>query len=97
MAEELPSGISEQDLDAAFSGPAILINRFIVTLHPSGARLSFWERRAPDSPPEFRASVLLSYQDAIELSKLLTRMLQPIEAAIGSADGKAKVTGASNG
>jgi hypothetical protein len=84
MAEDKDAKNEElsRDWEAAYSGPATLANRFLVTLHPSGARIAFMERRSPEALPAFRAAVILSYQDAVELSQVLNRMLQPVQDAL---------------
>jgi hypothetical protein len=76
--------IAEREI--AGSGPALLANRFFVTLTPSGARLAFTERGTPEGQLHFRNAVILSYQDAISLYQLLRDMLKPVEDQISAAN-----------
>lgn len=63
----------------ALSGPAVLANRFFVTIGPSGVRIAFAEQFGPETKPTFRTAVVISFQDGIELSKLLAKFLEPVE------------------
>ena len=74
-----------EELDISFSGPAVLANRCFVNLGPAGARITFTEQREPELPVNYRAAVILSYQDAISLWKLMERMLSPIEQQLEAA------------
>ena len=70
---------------AAFVGPAIHSNRFIVTTSQAGVRIGFLEKDHGSSDALFRSAVLLSYPDAIELSKLIRSMLTDVEKQIEDA------------
>jgi hypothetical protein len=83
----------DPDLEVSFSGPATLVNRFIVTFHPSGVRIGLLERRAPEAASEFRTAILLSYQDAIELKNLLSVMLKPVEESFLAQIAKSQSNG----
>jgi hypothetical protein len=84
MSEEdrAPRDVPPEEVAAAFSGPAVLANKFYLTTMPAGARLAFCEQRQTSSLPEFRAAVIISVQDAVELMHLLNRMIGPIEEQI---------------
>lgn len=80
-AEGLPPS-SPDDLLAAFAGPAVLVNRFTVTVGANGVRLAFTEQQTQDIPPQFRTAVSMSIQDGIMLYKMLQKLLQGPEAAL---------------
>ena len=86
--------VSAQEMQVAFSGPAILSNRFFVTLGAAGARRAFAEQSTPETQPVFRAAVVMPFQDAIELARVLRLVLSDIEkqlvAAKADADAKTK-------
>jgi hypothetical protein len=88
--------LTEKEVAAAYAGPALLANRFFINTGPSGARLAFAEQGSPDAEPQFRAAVILSYQDAIELVDVLKTMLGPIEAALATAPELKTEAGAPN-
>ncbi len=87
MADELRDTVQATtvipDIDAAI-GPALFANRFFVTMTPAGARIAFAETVFTDRPTAFRSAVVLAFQDAIELKKLLESMLKPIEDALAA-------------
>lgn len=74
--------VSEAEFDVSYSGPAYAANRFFVFLQPGGVRITFAEQPKPDKSSLFRAAVMLSHQDAINLANILKTMLAPIEAQI---------------
>jgi hypothetical protein len=99
MAEDQSSmptsigSVSQSEVQLAFSGPALVCDRFVITSHSGGMRIAFLERDPSGAPPQFRAAVMLSYSDALELRKLLETMLKPIEAQIVEAVGKTSGSG----
>lgn len=84
MAEPLKP-ISQPELDIALSGPAILTNRFFVSVGPNGVRIAFTEQGSPDHTPVFRAGVGMSIPDAISLYRLLRDLLKEHEKAYDEA------------
>lgn len=95
MADEKPkeapsagaaATVSDEELQASFSGPAVHSNKMYVSPMGAGARISFMEQVGDVVPPEFRVAVLLSYPDAIALRDLLTRQLEKIEVAMKLAE-----------
>jgi hypothetical protein len=82
MAEVLDASVSEADLRAAFSGPAISSNKIFVTRTVGGIRIAFTEQYVATYAPEFRTAVMLSFEDAMQLRDLLINqllLLNPIE------------------
>jgi hypothetical protein len=65
---------SGSELDIALSGPAIVSNRFFVTLGPT-VRIAFCEQFGTEVGPKFRTAVSLPIQDAIALMGLLKQLL----------------------
>ena len=80
---------AENEIKTATEGPAIYANRFVAKGNDAGLRLSFLEADQNEGVSVLRASVLLSYQDAIELRNLLSHLLGPVELQINSVKGKA--------
>ena len=54
-----PVPVSEEELQIAFSGPAVAANKVYVTLNPAGVRITFTEQRNPKVVPVFRTAVLV--------------------------------------
>jgi hypothetical protein len=79
---------SPEEVSVAFKGPAILTNKFYVTVGPS-VRIAFCEQNGPNHVPQFRNAVSLAHQDAIELADLLKRLLKDIEQQINEAKAQA--------
>ncbi len=75
-------GLSEQELELAYSGPAMAANRLFVTITPSGVRITFAEQTGPGKPAHFRTAVIMSIQDGIALRDVLSKTLKDAEAAI---------------
>lgn len=75
---------NEKQLDLekreAFSGPAANVTKVLCTVGPA-VRLAFMELDV-FGKPHFRSAVSLHFQDAIELRKLLERVLKPMEDAL---------------
>ena len=87
-----PNPVSDEELRIAFSGPALFSNKFWSTVGPYGIRLAFAEGSGPKVPPQFRAAVVLSFLDALELRDLLVRQLEKvrIELEPEEVDGQKK-------
>ena len=82
--EKVPSGgkpvpVSDEELKAAFSGPAVHSNKIYLSMIEGGVRISFMERYGSAVPPVFRSAVMLSFQDAFSLRDLIARQLAQIE------------------
>ena len=76
------SGLSPDQAELAYDGPAVAASRTFITAGPGGVRLSFIDQRTPNSPLHFRAAVILSFQDAIALADLLQKTVAPFKVAI---------------
>jgi hypothetical protein len=70
----MSSSVTPVELNAAFSGPAVLANRFFITKIGSLVRISFTEE-PPNSGPIFRTAVVLSQQDANDLAAVISGLL----------------------
>jgi len=70
--------VTEADLTAARSGPAVYATRAIVT-NEAVVRISFVEQGG-DGTTHFRTAVALPHQTAIELANVLKKLLKEIEA-----------------
>lgn len=75
---QIITGLPEEELLAAFSGPAIFANKFYVTMLPSGVRITFVEAILPNKPPVYRGAFTVSYSDAIAFRDLLSRQLDKV-------------------
>lgn len=76
--------LSEEELEIAFKGSSISVNRTLITIGPPGVRLAFVETGPTTS--HFRVAVTMSPSDAIALKDLLTDMLSDIEQQIKQAE-----------
>jgi hypothetical protein len=76
---------SKEDIETAFSGPAVLANRIVVTPNPGGVRIAFAEQPPVEGAPVFRAAVSLSFQDAISLYRVVRESVKQPEAALERA------------
>lgn len=83
---------SQAELDIANSGPALLSNRFYISVGPFGVRIAFTEQLNPDKPPAFRTAVVMSIQDGINLSKVMQDLLRDAEANIEKITAAAQST-----
>lgn len=73
----------QEEAKIAFSGAAVLANKFYVTLNKSGVRIAFAEAYSKDEEPIFRTAVVLPIVDAVGLYKLLQEVLKVPEEQIG--------------
>ena len=80
MIEE-PRALTEEELMVAFEGPAVSVNRCLISLGSTGVRMAFVEQGLNMSP-KFRAAVVMPLADAISLKKILTTLLADIEKQI---------------
>jgi hypothetical protein len=58
----------------AFSGPAPIANRIIISPYPTGLRIAFLEQQNTGEA-HFRSAVFLSTDSAVALRRLLDHML----------------------
>lgn len=77
--------VSDDEIRAAFSGPAFHANKIYLTLTKAGARMAFMEQQGTAVPPQFRTAAIMSMEDAVALKNLLVDKLTPIEDAMKSA------------
>lgn len=82
MSVENDVSFTLDDASAAFEGPAVLSNRFFVSVSDAGVRIAFCEKWGQENPTLFRTAVTMGYADAIDLHKLLKKMLQDIEPEV---------------
>jgi hypothetical protein len=81
---------NDELVNAAITVPAVLADRFVVTLTDAGCRIAFAEQTMPESLPIFRNAVILSYPNALELYKLLQGMLKDVEQSLNTNDAAPK-------
>ena len=77
MAKE-KTELGENELEVAFSGPALATNQFFVSIGVDAMRLAFAERHGPDMKPKFRTAVIMSIPAAMKLCDLLNRKLKKV-------------------
>lgn len=82
---EKPKSITDEELRAAFAGPAFHSNKMYVSNLATGTRIAFMEQHGKKVSPQFRTAIILAYPDAIALRDLLTRQLKDIEPEIEKA------------
>ena len=80
--------VTEQENRISFSGPAPGANRFYITIGQPGVRIAFCEAIPDTEDVAFRAAVTLHPLDAIQLHKVLKRLIDPIEKNIVSVSKK---------
>ena len=88
-AEKNTIELAEQEL--AFSIPGEYANRFVVSLGPCGVRLSFLEKLPSSETRHPRASVLISYEDGVNLKNLLSDMLKDFEEQVEKIELEQKI------
>lgn len=81
-------GISDAELRTAFAGPAVAANRIYITTTSLGLRIAFAEQNGEKVAPAFRTAIVLSFQDAISMKDLLTRLLADVERQIADQTAK---------
>lgn len=89
MQDEFKEKVTEDLMRAAFAGPALNSNRYVVSHVSSGLRLAFLED-ASDGSSHFRTAVLLSHMDAIKMYKLIQGLMKEIEPQIQDAMAEAE-------
>jgi len=80
MADE-SRPLTEQELSLAYEGPAVSVNRVLITIGVAGVRIAFVEH-GKDVPPQFRTAIVMPIQDAISFKNVLAEMLTDIERQI---------------
>ena len=92
MAKEKPKGIpiAEEELQAIFSGPAVLSNKVYASIVAAGVRITFMEQTSETATSIYRTAAVLSIQDALALRDLLSRHLGEIEKNLNEAIGTAE-------
>ena len=83
--EDVVKPVSPVDLEASFSISSPISNRFFVHIGPLGVRLTFAEQVPKTDKFYLRSATTLAFQDAIQLYKVLQRMLEPMESAAAAA------------
>lgn len=78
-------GLSKNELEISFSGPALATNRFFVSISPAGMRVAFAEQHSADMEPKFRTAIIMSIQDALAMRDLLNNMLKNVSTESASA------------
>jgi hypothetical protein len=90
------SKVSDQELLAAYSGPAPGANKFVVTIGQPGVRIAFLETHPElQNKAFFQTAVTLHPYDAIALGRLLAEMLREIEKQIIDVEAPSTVEGPS--
>jgi hypothetical protein len=90
------SGIATEEMKIAYSGSAILSNKFYVTVGPV-VRITFAEAHSLEEPPIFRVAAALSIHDAISLKNVLQQLLKEPEEQIAKVIEAQQKKGGANG
>ena len=77
--------LSVDEFKIAHSGPAILSNRFFISMGPWGVRIAFAEQHGEESEPIFRSAVVMPIEDGISFYKTLQDVLKEPEEMIRKA------------
>lgn len=68
------SAASPIEAAASLDVPAVLANRFVLTVSNSGMRIAFAETQ-PGADLKFRSAVVLNFHDALSLANVLQEMI----------------------
>jgi hypothetical protein len=68
--------VSDEELKKAYSGPAIFVNRFVVTIMGAHARIAFTEQDRKDGDILFRTAVAMSIDDMLKLVDLINKLVE---------------------
>ncbi|PTQ78371.1 hypothetical protein C8R26_103133 [Nitrosomonas oligotropha] len=77
--------LNVDEFKIAHSGPAVLSNRFFISLGPWGVRIAFAEQHGESAEPIFRSAVVMPMEDGISLYKTLQELLKEPEDMIRKA------------
>lgn len=75
MSDVPSKPVTDQELLDAYAIPAVNANKMIAANMINGMRIAFAEAQLPAIPPQYRAAILLSYEDAAALAQLIERQL----------------------
>jgi hypothetical protein len=101
-AEQAPAPgmrkVTDEEMRAAFGGPAVHANRFFLSTLAGGLRLSFTEQHGARVAPQFRTAVIIDFAAGIALRNLLNRHLKEFEEFLeqeqkAAADAQSKKDG----
>jgi hypothetical protein len=62
---------------AAYSGPAMMTDRFFIAAKPDGVRIAFLEEGLPGLVPQLRVAVAMNHADALALADQIIGLLRP--------------------
>lgn len=74
--ENEPYPPNNEEMLAGFVVPAIVVNRYLTTIHTNGIRIAFGEGAYPDSPTNFRTAVFLTHEEAGDLRNIIDTLLK---------------------
>jgi hypothetical protein len=84
---------NSEEMEAGFAIPAIVVNRYMTTIHANGMRIAFGEGAFPDSPINYRTAVFLTHEEAEDLKNIIDKLLkthaEEIAAMRGGKHGEA--------
>lgn len=75
QAEPARKELPQEELDVAYAGPAILANKFYVSITAGGARIAFCELQKAGTMPIFRSAIVVPFPDAIALADLIKDLI----------------------
>lgn len=67
--------MSAEEFAVSHEGPSVLVNSFYLASGHWGIKIAFAEQLRKDIPPAFRASIVMSKQEAIALQKALHNII----------------------
>lgn len=68
--------VSNDEMEIAYAGPALLANKFYVSINPAGVRIAFAELHPQLNSPVFRTAVLLPFPDALALLQITSELIE---------------------
>ncbi len=90
QAEGVSDEAGEETRRLAMSGPANLVNGFILSTGPSFVRITFCEQASPDADPQFRAAIVFGYDECTALAQALQEVVQQHEDSLGQMEAGAE-------
>jgi hypothetical protein len=71
--------VGSDELQIAFSGPSIWVNKFYVTVSGATVRIAFAEIANSEAVPQFRSSVTMSAAEFLQLKGLMEGIAKSVK------------------
>jgi hypothetical protein len=71
-----PRPVDDTEMDATYSVPTLIVNRFVVATTNQNTRIAFGEARL-EAPTTYRVALSMTTFEAFELLKVMETLLEP--------------------